>query len=70
MAGLKRRIGQLIHEIVSLTSLPDASPSSRTRAIEEFALSLRAETLRLKSKLDACEHDLQQHRDKATQQQE
>ena len=70
LASLERQIGQLSHEIVSLASLPDASFSSKPRAIKEFALSLRAETLRLKSKLDACEHDLQQHRVKATQQQE
>ena len=70
MKGLERQIGQLSDEIVSLASPPDASFSSKPHAIKEFALSLRAETLRLKSKLDACEHDLQQHRVKATQQQE
>ena len=70
MTGLERQIGQLSDEIVSLASLPDASSFSGPRAIEEFALSLRAEILRLKSELDACEHDLQQHRVKATQQQE
>ena len=70
MAGLERQIGQLSDEIVSLASLPDASSFSGPRAIEEFAHSLRAEILRLKSELDTCEHDLQQHRVKAMQQQE
>ena len=70
MTGLERQIGQLSDEIVSLALLPDASSFSGPRAIEELALSLSAEILRLKSELDACEHDLQLHRIKATQQQE
>lgn len=70
MAGLERQIRQLSDEIVSLASLPDASSFSGPRAIEELAHSLRAEILRLNSELDACEHDLNQHRAKAMQQQE
>ena len=67
MAGLERQIGQLSDEIVSLASLPDASSFSGPRAIEEVAHSLRAEILRLKSELDACEQNLHRRRVKATQ---
>ena len=67
MTGLERQIGQL-DEIVSLALLPDASSflglvqskSSRSALARNFAP---------KNELDACEHDLQQHRIKATQQQ-
>ena len=67
MAGLERQIDQLSEEVVSLASLPDASSFSGPLAIEELAHSLRAEILRLKSELDACEQDLHRRRAKATQ---
>ena len=70
MAGLERQIGQLSDEVVSLARLPDASSFSGPLAIEELAHSLRAEILRLKSELYACEQDLHRRRVKATQQQE
>ena len=62
---LDTQIGQLSDEIESLAALSDASSFARPYSIEDLAHSLRAEILRLKSELEACQRELLTHRTQA-----
>ena len=62
---LNIQIGQLSEDVESLAALSDASSFAGPCSIEELGHSLRAEILRLKSELKACQRELLAHRSQA-----
>ena len=65
---LNIQIGQLSNEVELVAALSDASSFAGPYSIHEFGHSPRAEILRLKSELEACQLELLRHRTQAINQ--